>query len=312
MASGNLLFLLVLIMGPLVSLSSSNWVICWVGLELSFFGAIPMLLSDSTYLSLSKESVIKYFCIQAMGSGLLMIGGMMYYMSYFSFWLWSALFIGSLFVKLGVFPVHFWVPSVVVGLNWLPMFILLTWQKVGPFAFLINILENNSWMSMTTLTFGSVSALVGAIIGLNQTSVRAMLGSSSVAHTGWALAGATLGSLWTFFFIYCFSFGMLMMFFMLEEDLMISLGILSLSGLPPFVMFVAKWSILKSFLYSSSSWLFLSLLILGAFLSLFFYLKFFYSYYLNYLSKGTMSKKLFSFGSLISLVLFGTTFLLFI
>nr|YP_010983253.1 NADH dehydrogenase subunit 2 [Hypselodoris whitei]WOK01435.1 NADH dehydrogenase subunit 2 [Hypselodoris whitei] len=312
MGSGNLLFLLVLFLGPLISLSSSNWVVCWVGLELSFFGAIPLMLMDSEYMSLSKESVIKYFCIQAMGSGLLMIGGMMYYISYFSSWFWDVLFIGSLFVKLGVFPMHFWVPGVVAGLNWFPMFIVLTWQKIGPFAFLVNILENSAWVQETVLALGSMSALVGAIIGLNQTSVRAMLGGSSVAHTGWGLVGATLGGLWIFFLIYCFSFGLLMVFFVLGEDLMISFGVLSLSGLPPFLMFIGKWSVLKGFLFNDFSWLFVPILILGAFLSLFFYLKFFYSYYLKFLYSETDNKKLFGASSLALFSMLGSMYLFFL
>jgi len=79
MSSGNFLFLAVLILGPLVRISASNWVICWVGLELRFLGAIPLLLSDSRFMSLRKESVIKYFCIQALGRGLLILGGVLYY-----------------------------------------------------------------------------------------------------------------------------------------------------------------------------------------------------------------------------------------
>nr|YP_009445802.1 NADH dehydrogenase subunit 2 [Hypselodoris apolegma]ATX68390.1 NADH dehydrogenase subunit 2 [Hypselodoris apolegma] len=311
MSSGNLLFLLVLLFGPLVSVSSCNWVMCWVGLELSFFGAVPMLLSDSGYFSLSKESVIKYFCIQAMGSGMLMVGGMMFYMSYSTFWIWDVLFLGSLCMKLGIFPLHFWVPSVVAGLNWLPMLILLTWQKIGPFAFMMSIIEGSSWILEMSLIFGTVSALMGSIIGLNQTSVRAMLGSSSVAHTGWGMVGAALGSLWIFFTIYCLSFGLLMLFFSLEEDLMIGLSILSLSGLPPFMMFIGKWSILKSVLYNGFSWLFLLFLILGSFLSLFFYLKFFYSYYLGFLCKGSSNKKFFSLMSTMMLMVLGSIYILF-
>nr|AUJ21239.1 NADH dehydrogenase subunit 2 [Hypselodoris bullocki] len=312
MASGNLLFLLILILGPLVSVSSASWIICWIGLELSFFGTIPLLISEKNYLSLSKESVIKYFCIQAMSSGLLMIAGMMYYTSHSSLWLWDLLFVASIFIKLGVFPMHFWVPGVVAGLNWAPMFILLTWQKIGPFAFLMNILENSVWVKEMVLVFGSLSALIGAVIGLNQTSVRVMLGGSSIAHTGWASVGATMGGLWIFFFIYCFSFGLLVIFFILGEEFMISLSILSLSGLPPFIMFIGKWSVLKAFLFTNFSWLFMFILLFGALLSLFFYLKFFYSYYLSFLMKGMSNKKFFSIVTAISLLATGSMYIMFL
>nr|YP_010429307.1 NADH dehydrogenase subunit 2 [Goniobranchus leopardus]USQ67486.1 NADH dehydrogenase subunit 2 [Goniobranchus leopardus] len=310
MSSGNILFSLVLFMGPLISISSSNWIMCWVGMELSFLGAVPLLLSDKSFMSLSKESVIKYFCVQALGSGLLMLGGVMYYMNYSSLWFWDMLFLGSLFMKLGVFPLHFWVPSVTAGLGWGPMFVLLAWQKVAPFAFLINVVENSPWVVPMVCVFGGASALTGAIIGMNQTSVRAMLGSSSVAHTGWGCIGATFGGLWIYFSIYCLSFGLLMMFFMLGEEMMIGLGILSLSGLPPFVMFIGKWSVLKMFLFGGWDWLYLILPIVSALLSLFFYLKFFYSFYMSSSAKIT-NKKYFSICSFVLISISGVLYLFF-
>nr|YP_010373196.1 NADH dehydrogenase subunit 2 [Cadlina koreana]UPI11662.1 NADH dehydrogenase subunit 2 [Cadlina koreana] len=309
MSSGNLLFLMGRILGPLVSISSSNWVICWVGLELSFLGAIPLLLSDSSFMSLSKESVVKYFCIQALGSGFLMLGGVLFFMGLSSYWVSDSILVLSLFMKLGVFPMHFWVPSVTAGLNWMPMFILLGWQKIPPFALLINILENSYWMHSILLVFGGISAMAGAITGLNQTSFRAMLGSSSITHTGWGCIGAVFGNLWVYFSLYCVSFGVLMMFCLMSENLMVSFGILGLSGLPPFMMFIGKWSILKSIIFSNISFLFLILPLSGALLSLFFYLKFFYSFYLSSIS-STMNTKYSVFCSLILFSLSGVLFIL--
>nr|YP_009378968.1 NADH dehydrogenase subunit 2 [Nembrotha kubaryana]ARI43834.1 NADH dehydrogenase subunit 2 [Nembrotha kubaryana] len=269
-------------MGPLVSLSSSNWLICWVGMELSFLGAIPLMLSDSGFLSMSKESVMKYFCIQALGSGLLLVGGIMYYMSPGNFWLGEFFFMGGLFTKLGVFPMHFWVPGVTAGLNWFPMFVMLAWQKLPPFAFLINLLEGSEWMKTVLLVFGGLSSLFGGLIGINQTSVRAMLGSSSIVHTGWACMGAVSGGLWTYYFIYCVSFFVLVMLFLLSEELIAGFSLLSLSGLPPFISFAGKWVVLKNLLFGDFGYIFLVLPIVGALLSLFFYLKFFYSFYLKW------------------------------
>nr|YP_010574730.1 NADH dehydrogenase subunit 2 [Triopha modesta]UZI00301.1 NADH dehydrogenase subunit 2 [Triopha modesta] len=309
MSSGNFLFLGVLILGPLVSISSANWMICWVGLELSFLGAIPLLLSDTSFMSLSKESVIKYFCIQALGSGLLMLGGVLFYMDPEMSWLSHFVFISSLFIKLGVFPVHFWVPGVTAGLNWMPMFILLAWQKIPPFAFLINMIEGVEWAKSITLLFGGMSALAGSIIGLNQTSVRAMLGSSSIVHTGWGCIGAVCGSLWTYFFIYCLSFIILMYLFVLNNNLLVGFGILSLSGLPPFMMFAGKWMVLKSVLFSGWSMIYLVLPIVGALFSLFFYLKFFYSFYLSSKS-GVKESKFLLLSSLAFVSLSGVLFML--
>nr|YP_010836955.1 NADH dehydrogenase subunit 2 [Dendronotus frondosus]WGC92348.1 NADH dehydrogenase subunit 2 [Dendronotus frondosus] len=282
MSSGNFLFLLLMLLGPLVSVSSSSWLVCWVGVELSFLGLIPILLSESSYFSLSKESAMKYFCIQAMGSGLLLCGGILVFcLPQEISGPAEVIFILSLLIKLGVFPAHFWVPSVVSGLSWVPMFLLLTWQKIPPFFFMSNLVENLSWISEVLLVLGGLSAVVGALIGLSQTKVAPMLGASSISHSGWVLMGSVYGSLWIYFGLYCLSFSALIYFFILKESFFSGLMILSLSGLPPFVMFLGKWSVMKCALGLGYSYWFLVLPLLGSVMSLFFYLKFFYSFYLE-------------------------------
>lgn len=281
MSSGNLLFLFVILLGPLVRISSSNWVICWVGLELRFLGAIPLLLRDSGFISLRKESVIKYFCIQALGRGLLILGGVIYFIDPIIFEFSEIILIFSLFIKLGVFPMHFWVPGIASGLNWFALFILLGWQKIPPFALLINLCENSYSLGYVVIVIGGIRALVGALIGLNQTNLRAILGGSSIAHTGWSCVGVVCGGLWTYFLLYIASFLLLIIFVIVKDDFIIGLIILGLRGLPPFVIFIGKWSILKSVLIEGYRFFFLTLPILRALLRLFFYLKFFYSFYLR-------------------------------
>nr|YP_010853508.1 NADH dehydrogenase subunit 2 [Tritonia iocasica]WGM82634.1 NADH dehydrogenase subunit 2 [Tritonia iocasica] len=309
MSSGNFLFCLLMMLGPLVAVSSSNWLVCWVGVELSFLGLMPLLISDSTLFSLSKESSMKYFCVQAMGSGLLLCGGVLVFMLPMELGvLPESIFAFSLIVKLGVFPMHFWVPSVVSGLSWVPMFLMLTWQKLPPFLFMVNLLENSSWLGEVLLVVGGGSAIIGAIIGLNQTKVAPMLGASSIAHSGWVLVGAVYGSLWTYFLIYCFSFAILVCFLLWEESLFSGLAVLSLSGLPPFIVFLGKWSVMKCALGMSYSYWFLLFPLLGSIMSLFFYLKFFYSFYLEEDSKD--GAKIGAFGGLSVLAFVGVGFIL--
>lgn len=284
---------------------------CWVGLEISFLGLIPLLLNDNRYISLRKESAIKYFCIQALGRGLLILGGVIYYINISSFWFWDLLFIISLFIKLGVFPTHFWVPRVIAGLDWGPILLILTWQKIAPFAFLVNVVEHSSWLVRLVLVLGGLRTLVGAIIGLNQTSVRAILGGSSIAHAGWSCLGVVFGGLWVYFLIYCLRFTLLIMFFRLEEEIIIGFGILGLRGLPPFIIFIGKWTILKNFLYGDYTWIFLVLPLFRTLLSLSFYLKFFYSYYIRSSIKNRMGKY-FDVCAFIIFVLRGTLYLFFI
>nr|YP_009262626.1 NADH dehydrogenase subunit 2 [Elysia ornata]ANI87292.1 NADH dehydrogenase subunit 2 [Elysia ornata] len=290
MSSANLLFLSLLVTGPVVSVSSSNWIICWAGVELSFLGLIPLLFMNNKYVSLTKESSMKYFCIQALGSGILFYSGLMMFSDLSSMFN-NFLFILSIFLKLGVFPMHFWVPSVAAGLDLIPLFFILTVQKIAPFAFLtLMVNELDEVFSLGISLLGGVTSLVGSIMGNNQTDLRAMLGCSSVAHSGWLVLGCLTGYFWGYFFIYCISLFIVFIFLMSPLSLSeTGMGILSLSGLPPFFMFLGKWGVLKSSLeIGFPSWL-ISFFLLGAVISLGFYLKFSYSFMLN--NSGLMWKK---------------------
>nr|YP_010831220.1 NADH dehydrogenase subunit 2 [Elysia viridis]WFF64244.1 NADH dehydrogenase subunit 2 [Elysia viridis] len=282
MSSANLLFLSLLFLGPLVSVSSNNWIICWAGVELSFLGLIPLLFLANKYASLTKESAMKYFCIQALGSALLFYSGLMVFSDLGSDFT-NILLVTSIFIKLGVFPMHFWVPSVAAGLDWVPLFLILTVQKIAPFAFLTLIVSTlESDLLMLLAIMGGVTSIVGALLGNNQTDLRSMLGCSSVAHSGWLILGCLTGYFWGYFFIYCLSLFLVFIFLNNSESNMeTGMGVLSLSGLPPFFMFLGKWGILKSTLESSFPTWMISFFLLGAIISLGFYLKFSYSFVLN-------------------------------
>ena len=129
MSSGNFLFYFFMLLGPGIAVSSSEWVICWVGIELSFFGLIPLLVRDGKDVPiLRRESALKYFCIQAAGRALLICGGIIKFTIPFyrdSLPPHLILLIG-LRLKLGIFPFHFWVPRVVSGVEWYSAFLILT------------------------------------------------------------------------------------------------------------------------------------------------------------------------------------------
>ncbi|YP_003699.1 NADH dehydrogenase subunit 2 (mitochondrion) [Aplysia californica] len=282
MSSANVLFFFVMAFGPIVSLSSSNWFLVWAGIEISFLGLVPLLFLGSKYMSLNKEAGLKYFCIQALGSALLFMSGVVMYFDVVDSLVFSVLFLFSLSIKLGLFPGHFWVPSIVAGLEWIPCVLMLTWQKIPPFALTVSLVSSSNYLLQElVLLLGGMSALVGGLIGNNQTSLRPMIGASSVAHTGWASVGAVCGSLWLYFILYCLVLVFTASFLWEGNNLLSSMSILSLSGLPPFVMFSGKWMIIKSSLCCAISIKFLILPILGTFISLIFYLKFLYSFYLN-------------------------------
>jgi len=285
------LFLILIGLGPIVRISSSRWIICWVGLELTFLGLIPLLVSSGgRVFNLGKECAIKYFCIQALGSGLLLIRGVLVFRMVRSFGILSYfLFLFRLLIKLGVFPIHFWVPSVVSGLEIFPsILIILTWQKILPLILLNNLTRSCNFLTDYIIVLGGLRAVVGALIGINQTQILPILGASSVTHRGWMILGAVYGGVWLYFFLYCLSLIALCLSLKYGRDSVRGLVILSLRGLPPFLIFIGKWSVLRFCLGVRSRLWYLILPLIGSILSLFFYLKFFYSFYLR---EGFSSRK---------------------
>ena len=284
MSSANVLFGFIFLLGPILTISSRSWIFAWVGIELSFLGIIPLLFLGNKYLSLTKEATLKYFCVQALGRAFIFIGGFVIFTQYeWSYQFWFGL---GLCFKLGLFPGHFWVPRVVRSLEIVPAILLLSWQKIGPLALLVVCLESEIFLldhrriAYVIIFLGGIRAVVGGLIGNNIRNVRAIIGASSISHTGWAVIGAVSGSLWTYFSLYCFVL-ILRITFLWEGNRLRSISILSLSGLPPFILFVGKWNIISAAIIRGIEFKLLILPIFGTILRLIFYLKFFYSFYLN-------------------------------
>nr|YP_009383951.1 NADH dehydrogenase subunit 2 [Conus quercinus]ARS74450.1 NADH dehydrogenase subunit 2 [Conus quercinus]QDP70833.1 NADH dehydrogenase subunit 2 [Conus quercinus] len=309
-----LMFLFVMGFGTLLSLSSVHWLGIWAGLEMNLIGFLPLLIYQKKISE--SESAVKYFVIQALGSGLLIFGSLLSFKTSFS---WDVVLggeaitglcvlVGGLSVKLGVFPFHYWVPSVMAGLSWMSCMLLATWQKLAPLFLLLSLSELGDLKELLVLfcIMSAGSALIGGAGGLNQTQIRALLAYSSIGHLGW-MVFVMLHSEWCmklYLYIYLGITLCLFMSLWLEDStvmknvnsfkysstyqLVIMLFLLSLSGLPPLLGFVSKWLVV--FIGSGGSVSFiLFLLILGSLMSLFYYLSLFFSFFLVSF-KGTGSK----------------------
>nr|AWH98416.1 NADH dehydrogenase subunit 2 [Conus goudeyi] len=308
-----LMFLSVMSFGTMLSLSSVHWLGIWAGLEMNLIGFLPMLIYQKKISE--SESAVKYFIIQALGSSLLMFGSLLSFSTSFSWDMISSGIGGSfglcalvsgLSVKLGVFPFHYWVPSVMAGLSWVSCMLLATWQKLAPLFLLLSLCELSEMKSFLMLfcVMSAGSALVGGMGGLNQTQIRALLAYSSIGHLGW-MVFAMLHSEWCmklYLFIYLGITLSLFMSLWLKDSsamknvsslkhfkvyhLVIMLLLLSLSGLPPLLGFVSKWLVV--FIGSSGPFSFiLFLLILGSLMSLFYYLSLFFSFFLNFFKNNS-------------------------
>ncbi|YP_008963255.1 NADH dehydrogenase subunit 2 (mitochondrion) [Babylonia areolata] len=308
------MFLSVMGLGTLLSVSSIHWLGIWAGLEINLIGFLPMLVYQKSISE--SESAVKYFIVQALGSSFLILGSLMTFNMSFT-WdvvskMWLSGDLGLIVIMMGLykissFPFHYWLPGVMAGLPWSSCLLLATWQKLAPLFLVLCLLElNQSYLMGLVLCLVSVgSSLIGGLGGMNQTQIRALLAYSSIGHLGW-MAFAAMHSEWVmkaYLGIYILiSLSMFLSLWYSDSGLMkhinnlksnsslqlsIMLLLLSLGGLPPLLGFISKWLVVMSI--SISPWLsFVFLLILGSLMSLFYYLSLFFSMFLSGLKKNGM------------------------
>nr|YP_009871092.1 NADH dehydrogenase subunit 2 [Siphonosoma cumanense]QKS32604.1 NADH dehydrogenase subunit 2 [Siphonosoma cumanense] len=265
------LFFFFLFTSVIMVLASPNWFMAWMAMELNLLSFIPLLTSSKSMQE--TESSVKYFFAQGVGSALILMGAF-YNFNFASFFI----LIGLLF-KLGAAPFHLWFPSAMSGISWNSCILMSTWQKIAPLSLLTTL--SQSW-PLLILSSAALSALMGGLMGINQSYLRALLAYSSITHTGWMLALITQSYpiMISYFLIYSIISVSIMMSlnnsnalslsFFTSYPLLMFLQLLSLGGLPPLTGFAAK---LLSLSYLAPFSLPLSLiLILGSLLGLYYYL----------------------------------------
>nr|ADU54682.1 NADH dehydrogenase subunit 2 [Dosidicus gigas] len=283
----NFLFILIMIMGTLFSLSSSHWLTMWMGLEINLMGFLPLMNIKGKILE--AEASMKYFIIQSMSSSILIISSVLMYnntLSWYSMFTdstFSLMIILSLVLKLGGAPLHFWMPSIAKQMSWSILFMMLTWQKLAPLL-MLSLVNSNL---MVVMLISMASTIVGSIMALNQTNIQLIMTYSSISHLGWMLSMITINSSLTM--MYFFNYIMISMplmnmlsmtlgnhLFMLTQQtkmnnmIPISL-ILSLGGLPPLLGFMSKLIILISLIEMKLMMLAMFMFV-GTLISLYFYL----------------------------------------
>nr|ADU55086.1 NADH dehydrogenase subunit 2 [Dosidicus gigas]ADU55088.1 NADH dehydrogenase subunit 2 [Dosidicus gigas] len=283
----NFLFILIMIMGTLFSLSSSHWLTMWMGLEINLMGFLPLMNIKGK--TLEAEASMKYFIIQSMSSSILIISSVLMYnntLSWYSMFTdstFSLMIILSLVLKLGGAPLHFWMPSIAKQMSWSILFMMLTWQKLAPLL-MLSLVNSNL---MVVMLISMASTIVGSIMALNQTNIQLIMTYSSISHLGWMLSMITINSSLTM--MYFFTYIMISMplmnmlsmtlgnhLFMLTQQtkmnnmIPISL-ILSLGGLPPLLGFMSKLIILISLIEMKLMMLAMFMFV-GTLISLYFYL----------------------------------------
>nr|YP_009271128.1 NADH dehydrogenase subunit 2 [Sitophilus zeamais]ANW06507.1 NADH dehydrogenase subunit 2 [Sitophilus zeamais]AOS50524.1 NADH dehydrogenase subunit 2 [Sitophilus zeamais]QJA14873.1 NADH dehydrogenase subunit 2 [Sitophilus zeamais]QKE47552.1 NADH dehydrogenase subunit 2 [Sitophilus zeamais] len=281
-----IIFMIMLIMSSLISISSYSWFSMWLGLEINLLTIIPLFMGKSN--KYPSESMMKYFFIQALASTMILYSILMSFnlnsslISKLSMMLNSALL-----MKMGAAPFHFWFPEIIEGLTWNNALIVLTWQKLAPM-----IMLSYSMMNSTFICFSIIlSSIISGIQGLNQISVRKIMAYSSINHNSWMISNLLISTdMWVFYFviyslisinlIYTFKLFKINMIQQLMNILNYNklikismlLNFLSLGGLPPFIGFLPKWLTIY-FMVENNLFFLTIILIMCTLIALYFYLR---------------------------------------
>nr|AFN41439.1 NADH dehydrogenase subunit 2 [Hipposideros cineraceus] len=307
-----------IILGTLIVMMSSHWLLVWIGFEMNMLAIIPMLMKR--FNPRAMEASTKYFLTQATASMLLMLA-IIINLLYSGQWtitnmlnpIASTIMTLALAMKLGLSPFHFWVPEVTQGIPLSSGLILLTWQKLAPLSILYQIAPSINLDLL--LSISMLSIIIGGWGGLNQTHLRKIMAYSSIAHMGWMTAilayNPTMMLLnLTLYILMTTTTFMLLMHTSSTTTLSLSHSwnktplittsilamMLSLGGLPPLTGFLPKWMIIQE-LTKNNSIILPTLMAIIALLNLYFYMRLAYSTSLTMFPSTNNMKIKWQFGS---------------
>nr|ACY00185.1 NADH dehydrogenase subunit 2 [Bacillus atticus] len=288
-----MLFLILLGSSVLISVSSNSWFIIWMGMEINMMSFMPLIIEQNNLTS--KESALTYFMIQTIASMIMMMSiiTMMInknYMNIIVKEMNNMMMMSVLMMKSGISPFHFWMPKMMEGMSWNKCFILMTFQKIIPLMIMSNIIKMN-WLSMSAMM---MSIIIGAIGGLNQTSIRKIMAYSSITNNGWMMAAMLISeTMWMFYFMMytimtatlTISMNMLKVYHINQlmstnmtkmKKFILMMNLLSISGLPPMMGFMPKWMVIQSNL-SNNEIMLMTMMTLMTLITIYYYLRIMYS-----------------------------------
>nr|ABO14025.1 NADH dehydrogenase subunit 2 [Brachyrhaphis terrabensis] len=284
-------------LGTTMTFASTHWYLAWMGIEINTLAIIPMMAQNHNPRAI--EATTKYFFAQATASATLLFAGVS---NAFLTGEWdilqtyhpltSTLIILALAMKVGLAPLHSWMPEVMQGLSLLTGLILSTWQKLAPLCLIYQIQPNNSNIF---IALGLLSIIVGGWGGFNQVQLRKILAYSSIAHLGWMILILSFSpplTLITLFIYLVMTFSLFSSFMLIRATHINSLSttwskipaltasvpfiLLSLGGLPPLTGFLPKWLILQELTKQNLAPIALTAALSSLF-SLYFYLRLSYT-----------------------------------
>nr|QJX58498.1 NADH dehydrogenase subunit 2 [Chlamydera guttata carteri] len=289
-----LIFVISLILGTTITISSNHWILAWAGLEINTLAILPLI--SKSHHPRAIEAATKYFLTQATASALVLFSSTsnawqtgQWDITQLTHPVSCTIFTAAIAMKLGLVPFHFWFPEVLQGSPLTTGLALATMMKLPPITLMF---MTSGSLNTTLLTaMATMSTALGGWMGLNQTQIRKILAFSSISHLGWMTIILIYNPKLTLLNFYLYAMMTAAAFLTLNSmktlklptlmtswtkspalSAMFFLTLLSLAGLPPLTGFLPKWLIIQEL--TKQDMVLASVAIsLMSLLSLFFYLR---------------------------------------
>nr|AGR04027.1 NADH dehydrogenase subunit II [Melaniparus albiventris] len=289
-----LIFIISLLLGTTITISSNHWIMAWTGLEINTLAILPLI--SKSHHPRAIEAATKYFLVQATASTLVLFSSMtnawatgQWDITQLTHPISCMILTSALAMKLGLVPFHFWFPEVLQGSPFITGLLLSTAMKFPPITLLFMTSPSLNPTLLTTMAI--LSTALGGWMGLNQTQTRKVMAFSSISHLGWMTIMLIYNPKLTLlnFFLYTMITAAVFLTLNLLKAPNLSalmttwtktpvlnatllLALLSLAGLPPLTGFLPKWMIIQELTKQDMAPT-ATIMALLSLLSLFFYLR---------------------------------------
>nr|AIA77378.1 NADH dehydrogenase subunit 2 [Kleidocerys resedae resedae] len=287
-------YMLFMMMSTTLTLSSNNWLGMWMGMEMNLLSFIPLIykINDKN----SAQGMMIYYLTQSIGSIIMLFFILNYMMSITPLIIKEYMklpIIMGIMIKIGLPPFHNWMPEMMSMMSWMPCMMLMTWQKLAPMFTLSNMMMKSTTINIIIM----FTSMIGALGGLNTTSLRKIMAFSSISHLSWMLMYMFMSIEWyKYMMIYsiinlmmCITFMTTNSYFfnqlnnkmsMMGKYLMV-VNLFSMGGLPPFLGFLPKWMVMQTMI-NNNMFFIMMWMIMMSLLTLFYYIQMISSLMMNY------------------------------
>lgn len=247
----------------------------WLGLEISIISFIPIITSK---LKINSESLIKYYIIQRLSSRIIIMGIIIISLN-INF---NIILLTTILIKIGIVPFHNWVISIIEGISYNNIFILLTIIKIAP----LNII---SYLNINLQTINIIGIILRSISSINQNSIKKILSFSSIYNIRLILTSINNWTIWTTYILWysisitviitvCYKLNINFINQIYSNNInlinktTIWTLIISIGGIPPTITFILKIIIIEQ-LIKTQQYIVILIIIITSIITIYFYIR---------------------------------------